>query len=766
MKIKSMKLEEPTKTTLMYDSGAQSTVVNDIQLLSNPIPREATVSVANDGISIATHVGKLILCGQGITITLPKAWYCPLMSNNFISTHDIAEAGYTVGHDTDTLWVISNDGQQRYIIAKNPGDRAFYGDTKLKPISLPIITRVSKQQYVKISNVAISEMPITYGRKNMIYYHLVCGHASVEALKSLKKLNVLEFNDSPEDEERIRLCQTCRRVNLTAKPHNKTHIPAERIHERIHSDTMGPIEGSKGKSIYITTLTDEFSRYMEVVITSTKSFKEELLRKIHVWSNRFPDKPIRYFRSDNAQEMPSEEDLSKYGIQKEPISSYSPQQNGFAEAMNKIIIRNVQKIIAPLESRNYLPLLPSIIEHAVYTTNLHKPHGRPDLPYSVYHKKGVEESKYMMYGVDVIVKLNNAQEARTAGITYSKFSNTAMGSYIGHHGDAGYRILVNSGNILYTKDVTFIEPHTHEQISIYFDHVDLCGAESLLENVSGSDQLINAREIREHLAKYPSTGGCLEEEQPIDDRESDAIVTAPLTEEVDDSYVIDYANVPNQPGILTAVDVPDVPTLEFSRRNMSAGQSDPDGVPRRASLGELEDNRGTVVSGIADSYLKGLENSRIGLRTRVGGSVSGPISGPQRDAAVNTAVDAEDKRMPSPLGAGETHYSSQISNTLGSNVGDDGHGTAGWVRRSGESLSEPSTSKGQGIREGEPLLGVTMGRTSVVPGSVTGREHGFPEVKSVSIGAEPTSSTTEPTLTKAPNEGTRPGTDGYLGESV
>lgn len=246
MKIKSMKLEEPTKTTLMYDSGAQSTVVNDIQLLSNPIPREATVSVANDGISIATHVGKLILCGQGITITLPKAWYCPLMSNNFISTHDIAEAGYTVGHDTDTLWVISNDGQQRYIIAKNPGDRAFYGDTKLKPISLPIITRVSKQQYVKISNVAISEMPITYGRKNMIYYHLVCGHASVEALKSLKKLNVLEFNDSPEDEERIRLCQTCRRVNLTAKPHNKTHIPAERIHERIHSDTMGPIEGSKG----------------------------------------------------------------------------------------------------------------------------------------------------------------------------------------------------------------------------------------------------------------------------------------------------------------------------------------------------------------------------------------------------------------------------------------------------------------------------------------------------------------------------------------
>lgn len=296
--------------------------------------------------------------------------------------------------------------------------------------------------------------------------------------------------------------------------------------------------------------------------------------------------------------------------------------------------------------------------------------------------------------------------------------------------------------------------------------MDLCGAESLLGNVSGSDQLINAREIREHLAKYPSTGGCLKEEQPIDDRESDAIVTAPLTEEVDDSYVIDYANVPNQPGILTAVDVPDVPTLEFSRRNMSAGQSDPDGVSRRASLGELEDNRDTVVSGIADSYLKGLENSRIGLRTRVGGSVSGPISGPQRDAAVNTAVDAEDKRMPSPLGAGETHYSSQISNTLGSNVGDDGHGTAGWVRRSGESLSEPSTSKGQGIREGEPLLGVTMGRTSVVPGSVTGREHGFPEVKSVSIGAEPTSSTTEPTLTKAPNEGTRPGTDGYLGESV
>lgn len=112
------------------------------------------------------------------------------MSNNFISTHDIAEAEYTVGHDTDTLWVISKDGKQKYTIARNTDEREFYGDIKLIRISLLIPSRVAKRQYMNISNVELSEMPIKLWSENMIYYHSMCGHASVETLKPLKELNI------------------------------------------------------------------------------------------------------------------------------------------------------------------------------------------------------------------------------------------------------------------------------------------------------------------------------------------------------------------------------------------------------------------------------------------------------------------------------------------------------------------------------------------------------------------------------------------------
>lgn len=89
---------------------------------------------------------------------------------------------------------------------------------------------------------------------------------------------------------------------------------------------------------------------MEFIVTISKSFKGELLKKLKVWNNRFPGYLIRFFRSDNASEMPTSEELAVLGIENEPIVSYSPEQNGFAEAMNKILIRNVKISVSVFEN--------------------------------------------------------------------------------------------------------------------------------------------------------------------------------------------------------------------------------------------------------------------------------------------------------------------------------------------------------------------------------------------------------------------------------
>lgn len=601
----------------------------------------------NDSWSMATHKGTLTLSGQGIELELKEVLYCPEIEYNLISTWDLASNGYEVTHNTDELWIKSKVDGKRYNIATSTGDHLFRGYSNLQPEEANLADDFGKllisdsgqwinaQQFALVANIKLLEIPNPFGPRDVIFYHLACCHAPLEALKALKKLNVISFTEKPGDIEWLKSCRICNESNLIAKSHKKggAHKTATRKHERIHSDTMGPILGDRGRSIYVTTLTDEYSRYMEVIVTDTKSFKEELMRKISVWANRFPDCPIRFFRSDNATEMPTKEELEIFGIEKEPIASYSPEENGFAEAMNKILIRKIKNIIKPFDKYNYLPLLHYIIEHAAYMSNLIKPRAREQLPYTLYQDKIVNHTFYQMFGVDVTVKVNNAQEAKTLGARYDKFHNTVKGSYIGHHGTAGYKVLVNLSQVIFTKDVVFEEKM--DNLIQYFEKTEDMDLETIHPDKTITEQLEQSREVNKIILQNPEMMRFSNEMEILEFQNTekevvDALETAPLMEAVEDSYRCGHAVVPGESNLVTTIEEPDGEARKYTSYIMhqkeSEDQRDQNTGPWRTVESELEQSVSDAQTGIAEISLMGLETPRASTNsnTRYGSLILNP----------------------------------------------------------------------------------------------------------------------------------------------
>lgn len=677
MHIKSCTVEEPVQQfkMLMYDSGAQSTVVCDISLLSDVFEkRTCFIGVDQMTQMVATHQGILTLKGQGIHIRIPQALFCSGIEENYVSTSDIASQGYIISHDDRFLWVEDKTSGSKHIIAADPGDKLFRGNPDLIPIGYhehdkPMVATQRRNQincvhFRMIANLRTTEQPLEFGPETLTFYHVASGHASLEALRALKKRNIIDFTESKDEIEAIKGCRVCLRANITATPHKKKHVPEKVPHRRIHSDTIGPIIGAGKKMIYITTLTDEATRYMEIITTSNKSFKSSILNTLKIWLNRHPLFPIANFRSDNAVEMPTSEDLAPLGIFKEPICSYSPEQNGLAERVNRTMITYVKKIIDPFANRNYFHLLPLIFKHAVFLINHHET-SRKTIPYEAYFNRKVDKDAFRRFGLDVTVKLNNPKEAQSIGVHYNKFSNTVLGTYVGHHGDAGYRILIDPVHILETKDVRFHA--TTENLDTYFDKID----EMKLEGIHPDSDLWNQMEVSETVHRLiPANSDQVQEENDTDQL---ALETAPLTDEIIGSYESAAAVVSQQPNMLTEIEVP----MERQQKEstmiflpeMSADQSESKEEFRHPSCDKLAtaSDKDDPPLGIAANSLMSLET----LMAIPNSDVRGLVSNPERSATLHEVFTGE-QASSIPHVDNNDYRTSHVQNSPGSDDLIDG----------------------------------------------------------------------------------------------
>ena len=255
-------------------------------------------------------------------------------------------------------------------------------------------------------------------------WHKRLAHVSTAGIKAMVDQGVvkgiqLRSSDDPDT------CVGC----ILGKSH-RSPIPksscsrASQLLSLVHSDVIGPLEvASVGGSKYIITFIDDHSNWVTEYTMSRKSealdrFKQfkasaethtnQVVQALHVHENRGSvggssqrSIKLKALRSDNGGEYLSGE-FKQYlldnGIKHELTVSYTPQQNGVAERMNRTLLNLVRSILhhSGVAKRFWAEALAT----AVYVRNRVTSRALPSkhTPHHYWHGKPPDLSHMRVFG--------------------------------------------------------------------------------------------------------------------------------------------------------------------------------------------------------------------------------------------------------------------------------------------------------------------------------------------------------------------------------
>lgn len=172
---------------------------------------------------------------------------------------------------------------------------------------------------------------------NKLWHHRM-GHLNQRSLLKLKNglVDGIEFKPTHNDP-----CIPCLEGKHARSPFPKEGSRASSLLELVHSDLCGPMENaSLGGARYFLTFVDDFSRKVFVYILKSKSAVKDVFTEFKAMAENQLDKKIKIIRTDNGLEYCNNElesHLRRAGIRHQTTSTYTPQQNGVAERMNRTL---------------------------------------------------------------------------------------------------------------------------------------------------------------------------------------------------------------------------------------------------------------------------------------------------------------------------------------------------------------------------------------------------------------------------------------------
>lgn len=476
--------EPPTTKFFVLDTAATCTIVNALELLTDPESCFETMALGGKYDEVATYEGCLTLRAGKFSALFPGAYYLPDFPYNLISMAQLDRAGFEYKIRHGNVRIRRTRGSQWFLFATLAGNNLYtfrytpgiainpYQDTS-KPSRL-----VPEIHVVKNFGNATNHVPslaILNGIRDGMYYHIMSDHMSVEPMIARVRAGTLKNDLTKKIIAAIKERYTSKLAHAVRLPRNHQHLAAGRILERVHCDTLGPFTNAHDddRKTYFTTVIDEYSGYTSFTYTIGKGgIRKEVLNILKMWNTKFQDR-IAYFRSDNAAELPTREELAELGIDKPEIPGYTPQKNGTAERENRTILQYIGKIVMNFAKKNYFLLLGYIMRHAFYLMN-HTPVQRKQwrTPASLFFKLDKERVyPFASFGLDVIVAVSKV-EARALRISVDKsIPNKLLGTFLGYGDDTDSSIIMFSSPSMPVRlscNVTF--RGGRESLMKYFDY--------------------------------------------------------------------------------------------------------------------------------------------------------------------------------------------------------------------------------------------------------------------------------------------------------
>ena len=158
-----------------------------------------------------------------ITITLTNVLFCPDADHTTASSHGLQlmrNMGFL--NERRHLWLTDPTTENRYIIESSTGDHLSWGSSDLRPHKKEMPHKTGGHPRDEQDKIHLP-----FGKKTLWNSHLLREQVSLEALRSLKRLETSELGESKED--RVPFASTeCVKGQTLLQLHNKYYYLTKR----------------------------------------------------------------------------------------------------------------------------------------------------------------------------------------------------------------------------------------------------------------------------------------------------------------------------------------------------------------------------------------------------------------------------------------------------------------------------------------------------------------------------------------------------------
>ena len=267
-----------------------------------------TIYTANGSSMHVSHLGNV----STPALFVSNVYQIPKLTHNLLSVRKLIELGFSLTFSS--TGVVVRDSQTGQIVGTaHKVGRLF----ELIFLHLP-------SSYLSTSAVLGQS---TY---SIALWHSLLGHASISRIKQLVSRGLLGSVSNKSFD-----CMPCQFGKQTALPFNNNVSYALSSFDLIHSDVWGPsLISTPGGSRYFVIFVDDFSQYTWIYLFKNHSELYQIYRDFTNMIETQFSKPIKVFKSDNAQEYKAYEFTSilhQFGIVPHSSCAGTSQQNGRVE---------------------------------------------------------------------------------------------------------------------------------------------------------------------------------------------------------------------------------------------------------------------------------------------------------------------------------------------------------------------------------------------------------------------------------------------------
>ena len=334
MSLKTMDNKEPASDTWTIDTGATHHMCNSRAAFYDYTAKKQPIYTSNGEHFFSEGYGNVaveIMLPDGSTnqVNIKRALYTPDITTNLLSVGEIEDKGLKFEIIAGCCRITNRKGQ---LVA--------YGTKQNRLFHLSVVPPTANLAGTLTTRSTTPTSVRTWHRR---LAHL--GASNVQRLEPM--VDGMDLQRSTAYEQ---VCEDCSKGKSTRSPSRQPMERATEKLELIHSDVGGPITPtSNGGNRYFVTFTDDLSRHTWIYMLKSKGECMMAFRNFRNMVQTESGLRIKRLRSDNGGEYDSNEAYTLFqraGIQWEPTTPHSPEQNGVSERLNRTLIERLRCVIS------------------------------------------------------------------------------------------------------------------------------------------------------------------------------------------------------------------------------------------------------------------------------------------------------------------------------------------------------------------------------------------------------------------------------------